>query len=183
MTSSRHRSGGNNLKVPVNRQIRFPQVRVLTEQGEAIGIMTPDEALAQAKAADKDLVLITASAKPPVVKIIDLAKFKYQQQQRQSQQRKKQKAQELKEVWFKPFIAQGDFETRLRRVERFLNKGYKVRIGVDFSRGRVITKKEFGYEMMDKIFAATTEIAKVELEPKFMGKKLVAQLLPAKKQS
>lgn len=163
----------------VNNRIRFPEVRVLNEQGDQLGVMATSEALQQARDSQKDLVLITDQAKPPVVKIIDLAKFKYQQQQREADQRKKTKKQEIKEVRFTPFMGDNDFEARLRKVVDFLEKGDKVRLSLQF-KGRAITKKEFGYEIFGRVIEATKDISKVEMEPKLMGKKLIGQLTPSK---
>ena len=159
--------------------IRFPQVRVLDSLGEMVGVMTSREAQDKAREAGKDLVLITDKSQPPVVKIIELTKFKYQLQQRESQQRKSSRKQDIKEVRFTPFMGAGDFESRLKKVIEFLERGDKVRLSLQF-RGREITKKEFGFEQFDRVFEKTAEIAKVEIEPKMMGKKLIAQLMPAK---
>lgn len=148
-----------------------------------LGLMSSRDAFFKAQEAEKDLVLVTEKAKPPVVKIIDLAKHKYQLQQKAAQDRKKQKKQELKELRFKPFMSDNDFESRLKKVIEFLEKGNKVRLQLQF-RGRQITKKEFGFEMFNKIFEKTAEIADVELPPKMAGYKLMAQLTPkAKKKS
>lgn len=166
--------------IQANHYIRFPEVRVLTEHGEMLGVMTTSEALQKAQAAEKDLVLVTEGAKPPVVKIIDLAKHKYQLQQKKAEGRKKAKTQEIKEVRFTPFMGEGDFVSRLNKVKKFLEKGDKVRLSLQF-RGRAITKKQFGYDMFSRIIAETTEIGTEEIRPKMMGKKLIAQLMPIKK--
>lgn len=142
--------------------------------------MSKDEALQKARDVEKDLVLINDNAQPPIVKIIDLAKFKYQEQQKKSEGRKKSKVQSIKEVRFTPFMSEGDFLSRLKKVEKFLKKKDKVRLTLLF-KGRAITKKEFGYDIFDKIIEATKDFASVELEPKMMGKKLMAQLMPISK--
>lgn len=163
----------------INERIQAQEVRVLNEFGEMVGVMSRSEALEKAREVDKDLVLINESAKPTIVKIIDLAKFKYQEQQKEAKSRKKAKAQDIKEVRFTPFIGEGDFESKLKKVKTFLEKGDKVRLSLMF-KGRAITKKEFGYDSFDRIFTATAEIASVEMKPKLMGKKLIAQLMPIK---
>ncbi len=145
-----------------------------------LGIMPTGEAQAKARDAGKDLVLITGGANPPVVKIIDLAKHRYQLQQKEADSRKKAKKQDLKEVRFTPFMGAADFESRFKKVRDFLEKGDKVRLSLMF-KGRAITKKEFGYDQFDKVIEGTREIAELEIEPKLMGKKLMAQLMPAKK--
>lgn len=181
----RHKPGKNprtqSVRVVANNQIRFPQVRVIDQQGETLGVMSSQEAQTKAREAQLDLVLVTDNAKPPVVKIIDLTKFKYQQQQKQAEQRKKSKQLDIKEVWFTPFIGEGDFQTRLKKVIKFLEKKHKVRIGIHFRRGRQITKKDFGYRTFERVIEATSELATVEIAPKMMGKKLIAQLQPTKR--
>ncbi|NCN51351.1 MAG: translation initiation factor IF-3 [Candidatus Pacebacteria bacterium] len=167
-------------RIAVNEFIRATEVRVLTEQREMLGIMTKAEALEKAREVDKDLVLVNEKAQPPIVKIIDLAKYKYQEQQREAKNRKTAKSQDLKEVRFSPFMGEGDLVARLNKVKKFLEKGDKVRLSLMF-KGRAITKKEFGYEIFDRVISETSEIATVEVEPKMLGKKLMAQLMPSKK--
>lgn len=161
--------------------IRVPELRVLTERGEMIGVMSTQSAMEQAREQGKDLVLVTESAKPPIAKIINIAKHRYQLQQKMAEGRKKSKAQDIKEVRFTPFIGEGDFQTRLKKVTEFLKKGDKVRLTLEF-KGRAITKQEFGREHFDRVFAETAEIATIEIHPKMLGKKLLAQLMPIKKQ-
>lgn len=168
------------LRIISNDYIRAVEVRVLDEKGEMLGIMTRQSALEKARDAGKDLVLVAPTAKPPVAKIIDSSKYRYQQQQRVAQERKKTKSGEVKELRFTPFMGDGDFESRLKKVIAFLKKGEKVKLTMRF-KGREITKKEFGLNLFDRIFAATDEIAGIELEPKFVGKNLMAQLTPKKK--
>lgn len=163
-----------------NHRIRATQVRVISETGEALGIMETRDALTLAREQEKDLVLVTEKADPPVTKIIELAKFKYQLQQREAESRKKARAQDTKEVRFTPFMGDNDFEARLNKVKQFLKKGDKVRLSLMF-KGRAITKKEFGFEMMKKVIEGTSDIASVENAPRLMGNKLIAQLMPAKK--
>lgn len=145
-----------------------------------IGVMPTSEALSKAQDVEKDLILINENAKPPVAKLIDISKYKYQLQQKDAESRKKAKAQEIKEVRFTPFMGEGDFTSRLNKVIDFLKSGDKVRLSLQF-RGRQITKKEFGYEMFARVIEKTQDIGSVELEPKMMGNKLIAQLLPSKK--
>lgn len=179
MTKKSYNNRSSRSAFTANERIRYPEVRVISETGEQLGVMSTAEAQAKARAVEKDLVLITEQAKPPVVKIIELAKFKYQYQQRESENRKKAKKQDLKEVRFTPFMGEGDFESRLKKVITFLNKGDKVRLSLQF-KGRAILKKEFGYDMFARVIQATEDIGKVEMEPKLMGKKLIAQLIPSK---
>ncbi len=169
------------FRITANQMIRVPELRVLTERGEMIGVMSTQSAMEQAREQGKDLVLVTESAKPPIAKIINIAKHRYQLQQKMAEGRKKSKAQDIKEVRFTPFIGEGDFQTRLKKVTEFLKKGDKVRLTLEF-KGRAITKQEFGREHFDRVFAETAEIATIEIHPKMLGKKLLAQLMPIKKQ-
>jgi len=169
------------FRVTANHMIRVPELRVLTEHGEMIGVLSTQAAMEQARNAGKDLVLVTESARPPIAKIIDIAKYRYQLQQKMAEGRKKSKAQDIKEIRLTPFIGEGDFQTRLKRVMEFLKKGDKVRLTLEF-KGRAITKQEFGREHFDRIFAETAEIATIEIHPKMLGKKMMAQLMPIKKQ-
>jgi len=169
-----------HVNIVANRQIRDLQVRVLDEQGKSLGVMDTRDAMEKAWDEDKDLILINDSQKPPITKIIDAAKYKYQVKQKRAEGRKKANIQELKEVRFKPFMDDNDFASRLKKVVGFLERGDKVRVTLQF-RGRQITKKEFGENVVAKVIEATQDIAQLEFEPKLIGKKLLAQLTPSKK--
>lgn len=177
MAKSYHRHN-NKDRIIANRDIRYPKVRVIDEGGEQIDIMPTQEALAKAKEEEKDLVLITAEAKPPVTKIIELSKHKYRLQQKEAEQRKSARQQETKGVRLTPFIEEADFQTRLRQVKRFLKDGDKVRVEVDFRRGRQRNKKEFGFENFERIIEATKDEAELEIKPKSIGTKIMMQLRP-----
>ncbi len=163
-----------------NHKIRFPEVRVLDDAGKMVGVMSPREAMELAQKEEKDLVLITKEANPPVTKIIELSKYKYQQQQKVAKARKKSRAQEIKEVRFKMFMGDNDVDVRKKRVKEFLKEGNKVRMSLEF-RGRQITKKDFAYELFAEVIneAQEEELGKLEIEPKINGRKLIAQLTPA----
>ncbi len=173
------RRNDTRISVIANHRIRANQVRALNEYGEMVGVMSLQEAMDKARDIEKDVVLINESQDPPIVQIIDIAKYKYKQQQKQAEGRKKAKAQDTKEVRFTPFMSDGDFQSRLKKVIGFLEKGDKVRLSLQF-KGRAITKKEFGYDMFHRVITATQEVGSVEIEPKMMGNKLMAQLMPAK---
>lgn len=166
--------------IVANHRIRFPKVRVLNDQGKMIGIMSSREAMDIARKEEKDLVLITKEAKPPVTKIIELSKYKYQQQQKKAKARKKSRAQEIKEVRFKMFMGDNDVNVRKKRVKEFLKEGNKVRMSLEF-RGRQISKKDFAYELFAEVIneALEEELGKLEIQPKINGRKLIAQLTPA----
>lgn len=163
-----------------NHYIKFPQVRVLDDQGNSVGVMSSGQALSKARDQDKDLVLITQEANPPVVKIIELSKHKYQLKQKQAKARKKSRAQDIKEVRFTMFMGEGDLEARKARVFEFLQDGDKVRLSLQF-KGREITKKEFAYDLFTKIIEEVQEKekGKIEIEPRIVGRKMIAQLTPA----
>ncbi len=167
-------------RVTANNMINVPEVRVLTDLGEMIGVMPTREALQKARDEGKDLILVTENAHPPVAKIIGIAKYRYQLQQKKAEGRKKSRVQEIKELRLTPFMGEGDFQTRLKRVVEFLKRGDKVRLTLEF-KGRAITKQEFGREQFDRIFNETAEFATIEIPPKMLGKKLMAQLMPIKK--
>lgn len=145
-----------------------------------LGVMSTQEAQAKARDAGTDLVLVTEKSQPPLVKVIDLAKFKYQLQQKEAESRKKARSQKTKEIQLSPFISEGDYQTKLKRVIEFLSKGDKVRLVTTEFKGRLVTKKEFGQEIIHKMIAETTELAIVEIPPQAAGRKLMAQLMPSK---
>ncbi|MDA1079591.1 MAG: translation initiation factor IF-3 [bacterium] len=174
------RRQGAGVRIVANERIRAQDVRLIGPEGNAIGIVTLSEAIEKARAIEKDVVLINGQVEPPIVKIIELSKFKYQQQQKAAAGRKSAKAQELKEMRFSPFLSEGDFAAKLKKVRTFLEKGDKVRLSLQF-KGRAITKKEFGYNVLERVINESADIATVELAPKLMGKKLLAQLQPNKK--
>lgn len=163
----------------LNYQIVSPTVRLLDEEGKQIGIVTKLEALQKAKELNLDVVEIAPSAKPPVAKLIDFKKFKYQEAKKDRENRKSQKNVGVKEIRLRPFIGQHDFDTRLKRAKEFLADGNQVKLSL-FFRGREITKKEFGFDVM-KRFIASLESARVVREPRLEGKLLVAMVVPDKK--
>jgi translation initiation factor IF-3 len=173
--SRRHRRKKYSFKA--NQQIRYPKVRVIDEDGEMVDIMPSKEAYRLAKRRDKDLVLITDKAKPPVTKIIEKSKYKYQLQQKRAKARKSNRAQQTKEVRFSMFMGDGDLKARTRRVKRFLKDGDKVRMTLLF-KGRQITKKKFAYELFADVIDEVDELAEIENRPKIQGRKLVALLRP-----
>lgn len=164
----------------INQFIQAQQMRLLDEFNKQIGVYTKEEALAKALENDMDLVEIAPGANPPVVKMINFAKFKYQQQQKINDDKKKSKTTETKEIWFTPFIARGDFDIRVKKAREYLEGGDKVKLVVKY-KGREITRKDFG----DAIFAKATQllddVSKVEITPKLVGKNAFMQLAPVKK--
>lgn len=168
------------IMVIANHMIRHTQVRVLTERGEMLGVMPTNQAMMKARDEDKDLVLVTDKSDTPIAKIIELSKYKYQQQQKMAEGRKKARQQDTKEIRFSPFIGENDLNAKVAKIIGFLQKGHKAKLTLIF-KGRQIANKELGYEVFAKVFAATEAVGEVELTPKIMGNKLFAQLMPAKK--
>lgn len=167
-------------RVPMNEGIRATEVRVIDQHGQQLGVMSRQEALELAERELKDLVLIADKAEPPVVKLIEFSKFKYQQQQKKQEEKKGTKGNVIKELRLTPFIAAGDLESRINRIREFLEEGNKVRLQMKF-KGREITKQDFGTNVFQKIFTAVAEVGRVESEPKLLGKFMTAQLTPTGK--
>lgn len=169
-----------NNRWRVNKQIRAPKVRVVGADGEQIGILKKEEALDKAKEKGVDLVEVAPKAKPPVVKMVDYGKFVYRQEKKQRAQKKASKAAEMKEIRFSPFIADNDYKVRLDRIKEFLADRHKVRLVVKF-KGRQMSAKKFGYELIDRILEDLGEYAKVDQKPKFIGRHLSAVISPTDK--
>ncbi len=165
----------------LNYQIISPTVRLLDEEGKQVGIITKIEALQKAKELGLDVVEIAPNAVPPVAKLIDYKKFKYQEQKKERESKKSQKNVAVKEVRLRPFIGQHDFDTRLAKTQDWIKDGNQIKINVVF-RGREITRKEFGFEVMKRFVDAMVG-AKVVREPHLEGKVLSAMMVPNKKSS
>lgn len=161
----------------INQYIRFEELRVVDEQAKQLGVMSKSAAVALAHEQGKDLILVAPSAKPPVAKVIDFAKFKYQEKQKQATSKKTSKGVDIKEIRLTPFIAQNDFNSRIKKAREFLEAGNKVRINVKFT-GRQITHKEFGDRIMDDALYELSDLSTTEREPQLVGKVLVAQIQP-----
>ncbi len=162
----------------VNYEIRAPKVRVISETGEQLGIMTVQEALYMAKEAGLDLVEVVATSVPPVCKIIDYGKFRYDQAKREKESKKSQHQIKVKEVKLSPNISENDLQVKVRHAKEFLEKGNKVKFTCMF-RGREIMHPEVGDRMMTGILQELEEISLVEAQPKMMGKILSMVLSPA----
>ncbi len=164
----------------VNSQITVPQVRLISEDGKQIGILSKDEALDYALSSGADLVLIGETAKPPVAKIIDFKKFLYQEQKREAEERRGQRGTGTKEIRVgSPLAARGDIETRIKRTREFLNDGFNVKIVIKFQ-GRQITHPEFGHKIVNQFKDALATEGKVSREAHFEGKQLIAVFSPTK---
>lgn len=161
-------------------QIRAPEVRVIGSDGKQLGVMKTEEALKLAKAEGLTLVEIAPTAKPPVAKIVDFGKFRYQEEKKLRTQLKKTKVSELKEIRFSPFIADNDYNTRLKRIREFLQDKNKVRLVVVFT-GRQMGSKPKGYELLKRIITELGEAISTDMTPKFLGKHLMMIISPVAK--
>lgn len=162
----------------VNENIRARELRVIDSEGEQLGVLSKDEALDKAEQAGLDLVLVSPNAKPPVARIMDYGKYRYEQQRKEREQRQNQKQVNLKEVRLSPTIEKNDFETKLRQARKFLGKGDKVKASIRF-RGRAITHKEIGREVLERFAEELKDIAEVEQRPKMEGRSMSLQMAPA----
>lgn len=164
----------------INYQINALKVRLIDEKGSQIGIKEKVDALKLAQSQNKDLVEIGPNADPPVVKIIDYKKFKYLEAKKEREARKKIKNVTIKEIRLSPFMGQHDLQTKISQAEDFLKEGNQIKITVPF-RGREITKKEFGMNIIAKAIDQLSQLAKVIKPPYFEGRVLVSILVSNKK--
>ncbi|ALV20661.1 MULTISPECIES: translation initiation factor IF-3 [Carnobacterium] len=161
----------------VNDGIRARELRVIGSEGEQLGLKTKSEALSIAEAANLDLVLVAPTAKPPVARIMDYGKFRFEQQKKEREARKNQKVVGLKEVRLSPTIDLNDFNTKLRNARKFLEKGDKVKASIRF-KGRAITHKEIGKKVLDRLALETADIASIESAAKMDGRSMFLILAP-----
>ncbi|CAM3666802.1 translation initiation factor IF-3 [Marinicrinis lubricantis] len=161
----------------VNEDIRAREVRLIDAQGEQLGIKPIREALQLATEAGMDLVAVAPGAKPPVCRIMDYGKYRYEMQKKDKEARKNQKVVELKEVRFSATIENHDFQTKLRNVIKFINSQDKVKCSIRF-RGREITHADIGQKVLDRVAKEVEEIAVVERRPKLEGRSMIMILAP-----
>ena len=161
----------------VNHQINVPQVRLVREDGTMVGVVSTREAINMAADAGLDLVEVSPNATPPVCKILDLGKFKYEEQKRKNEARKKQKVIEVKEIKLRPGIDTHDYDVKMRSIHRFLEEGDKVKVTMRF-RGREMAHQELGAKVLDRVKADLDAIAKVESAPKMEGRQMIMVISP-----
>ena len=164
----------------INEQIRDKEVRVIGENGEQLGIMSSREAMRLAQEAELDLVKIAPTAKPPVCKIVDYGKFRYDQIRKEKEARKKQRIVELKEIRLSPNIDTNDLNTKIGAARKFITKGNKVKITLRF-RGREMAHMQASRHILDDFAAELTDVAVVEKAPKLEGRS-ISMVLTEKKQ-
>lgn len=161
----------------INDRIRSPEIRLIGAEGENIGVVTPTRAMALATEAGLDLVEISPNAVPPVCKIMDFGKFKYEQQKREAEARKKQKIIEIKEIKFRPGTDVHDYDVKMRSVVKFLEEGDKVKVTLRF-RGREMAHQSLGMELLNRVAADVAAIGKIENMPRLEGRQMVMMIGP-----
>ncbi|MCP3969691.1 MAG: translation initiation factor IF-3 [Rhodobacteraceae bacterium] len=163
----------------VNDRIRAPEIRLIGAEGENVGVVTPGRGMTLAQEVGLDLVEISPNASPPVCKIMDFGKYKYETQKRESEARKKQKTIEVKEVKFRPNTDTHDYDVKMRNVFRFLENGDKVKVTLRF-RGREMAHQNLGRQLLERVAADIVEIGKVENMPKMEGRQMIMMIGPLK---
>lgn len=173
-------NNNNQYRIRVNHQIRIPQVRVILADGTSPGILATQDALKMARDAGLDLVEINPKSQPPVCKIVDYGKYKYDEKKKQSEARKSQKAQELKELTFRPNTDENDLAHKLSQAKDFLADGHKVKFTIRF-RGREVTHPQVGRDKMDWLFQQLNGLIQAVPPVNMEGKFMSAIVTPAKK--
>jgi translation initiation factor IF-3 len=163
----------------INERIRVPEVRLIDENGQQLGVMATDQALRYAQDKELDLVEVAPEARPPVTRVLDYSKYKYEQAQKQKQARKHQTSIVVREIKFRPKIADQDYETKKRHVERFLLHKDKVKVTIMF-RGREVTHPERGEMILNRLAEDLSEIAQVDQRPTQDGRNMTMMLGPSK---
>ena len=166
----------------INERIRVPEVRLIDENGQQVGIMRTQEALRQAQDRDLDLVEVAPDAKPPVCRILDYSKYKYEQNQKQKAARKHQQQINVREIKFRPKIAQHDYDTKKGHVERFLKGRDKVKVTIMF-RGREMAHPERGEMILNRLAEDLGDLAVIEQRPQQDGRNMTMMLAPQKSAS
>ena len=160
-----------------NNRINSPEVQVIASNGENLGILNTNEAIAMAKEEGLDLIEIAPNAKPPVCKIIDMGKYKYDAQKKANKAKKKQKKIEIKEIKLRPVTETHDYQFKIKHAQKFISKGDKVKFTIRF-KGRELQHSHLGNDLMNKIKEDMKDIGKVELDPKFDGKQMIMVIQP-----
>ncbi|MCO4095789.1 translation initiation factor IF-3 [Macrococcoides canis] len=161
----------------INDRIRAKELRLIGHDGEQLGVKSKSEAIEIAERVNLDVVLVAPNAKPPVAKIMDYGKYKFEQQKKEKEARKKQKVVTVKEIRLSPTIEDHDFNTKLKNARKFLEKEDKVKVSIRF-RGRAITHKEFGQRVLEKFAEECKDLATVEQKPKMDGRSMFLMLAP-----
>ncbi len=163
----------------MNDRIRANEIRLIGADGENVGVVSPAHGIELAEEAGLDLVEISPNASPPVCKVMDFGKYKYETQKRESEARKKQKIIEIKEIKFRPNTDVHDYDVKMRNVVKFLENGDKVKVTMRF-RGREMAHQELGRQLLQRVAGDLEEIGKVEAVPKMEGRQMIMMIAPAK---
>lgn len=163
----------------VNEDIHSPKIRLIDENGEMIGVVSVREGLERAMAAGLDLVEVSPTAEPPVCKILDFGKYKYELQKKKNEAKKKQKVIEIKEIKMRPVIGENDYQIKLKHMRRFLEDENKVKVSMRF-RGREMAHQEIGMRIFERLQGDIADLAKPEFGPKREGSQIVMMLAPLK---
>ncbi len=155
----------------------MPQVRLIDDAGQMIGVVSRREALSRAQEAGLDLVEVSPTADPPVCKVLDYGKFKYESQKKKNEARKKQKIIEVKEIKMRPGIDDHDYDVKMRAMHRFLEEGDKVKVTMRF-RGREMVHQELGLKVLERVRGQLDEVAKVEQMPRLEGRQMTMVIAP-----
>ncbi|OYV52715.1 MAG: translation initiation factor IF-3 [Rhodospirillales bacterium 20-60-12] len=161
----------------VNDEIRVPQVRLIDQDGEMVGVLSTRDAIARAFSVGLDLLEISPNAEPPVCKILDYGKYKYELQKKKNEARKKQKVVEIKEIKVRPNIDENDYQVKMRAMKSFIEEGDKVKVTLRF-RGREMAHQELGVKVLERIRADMDEVTKVEQMPRMEMRQMVMVLSP-----
>ena len=161
----------------MNEEIRAPQVRLIDQEGEMQGVMTARDALHRAYAVGLDLLEISPNAEPPVVKILDFGKYKYEQQKKKNEAKKKQKIIEIKEIKVRPNIDENDYQVKLRAMKSFIEEGDKVKVTLRF-RGREMAHQDLGIKVLERIRVELEGNTKVEQMPRMENRQMIMVLTP-----
>ncbi len=166
-------------KTLVNDAIKYPEVRVIDDEGEQLGIMSSADALAKAEDSGLDLVEVSPNAQPPVCRIMDYGKFKFEAKKQQNANKKKTKQQQVKEIKFRPRTEEGDYQTKVRKLREFLEKGDKIKVTLRY-RGREFAHQELGLNLLKRVSADLEEMGTVDQMPKMEGRQMVMMMSPKK---
>ena len=162
---------------PINEMIQAAEVRLIGAEGEQIGVVSRDDALNRAANLGLDLVIVADKSDPPVCKILDYGKFKYEEQKKKNEARKKQKTIDVKEIKLRPNIDRHDYDVKMRSIVKFLNEGDKVKVTMRF-RGREMAHQNLGLDVLHRVRDDMEELSKIEQFPKMEGRQMVMVLSP-----
>jgi translation initiation factor IF-3 len=161
----------------VNQEINSPRVRLVDERGQMVGVVNRNDAITRAMEAGLDLVEVAANADPPVCKILDYGKFKYEEQKRKNEARKKQKVIEVKEIKLRPGIDDHDYDVKMRSMLKFIEEGDKVKVTMRF-RGRELAHQDIGMNVLMRVRGDLDNVAKIEQMPRMEGRQMVMVMSP-----